>query len=525
MLRKLQIKLLSKHGELLNCANCIAGQISVFRGHTVGDLLPYQRALSGVPGPERFSVQLDDHHYVPDQHILIGFGERFIGDEGSVGEFLTRAGLPAAMLEGALVSYGLDRVIHTRCALLSKCEERRLRLLAASYSQNQVIVLNDPFDPITSEWRERFAELLVQAARGAGRIVVVINLGYRPENWIDNEAVHRIQVGESVQKTIGFSNQGGGGEVQDLVKQVRQLFKDERAAQQFAETVSKGRAAADHAPAAPVPPPIQATQSIGAKNPQQRRVKPRQPSLTAARQDSRVQRAGITAAFLGLVGRLDLRVPVGKTIFPILLGGAGVITFAVVRSKLQHLPEGDAGLPLASQAASDDVPANLQPVSGADVTSSTEVPTNESRPVPQAPVVAVNVPHGAEVEPAFVLDLYAPEIKLSVLETFHGDTKAHAGKQPANNTEGRSTVPTKSTKTLQNNEAGDLLRLLQFAGRGDTPAEPVPVDNNYDDSGRQLPETSDEELIDQQRKREAIRQKFLEAIERAAEKRRSEGAE
>ena len=59
MPKKLQAKLLSKTGELLNVINCFAGQVAVFRAHSAADLRPYLRALTGGQGPERFSITTD----------------------------------------------------------------------------------------------------------------------------------------------------------------------------------------------------------------------------------------------------------------------------------------------------------------------------------------------------------------------------------------------------------------------------------------------------------------------------------
>ena len=91
---KLQIKLLSSSGELLNVINCRSGQVTVFRAVTAEELKPYQRALSGVPGPERFSISLDEHNFEASQHNLVGFGEEHLAHDQTVPEHLSDAGVP-----------------------------------------------------------------------------------------------------------------------------------------------------------------------------------------------------------------------------------------------------------------------------------------------------------------------------------------------------------------------------------------------------------------------------------------------
>ena len=56
-------------------------------------LLPYLRALAGRPGAERFALSLNYNTFRPDQHILIGFGERLPLDQ-RVEDFCLDAGVP-----------------------------------------------------------------------------------------------------------------------------------------------------------------------------------------------------------------------------------------------------------------------------------------------------------------------------------------------------------------------------------------------------------------------------------------------
>ena len=229
--KKLQIKQLSQSGQLLSCVNCHGGQISVLRATNNSDLQAYARAFSGSTGPERFVIELDGETFNSDQHVLIGYGERFYGSEGTVSDFLQQSGIPSDACESLLLSFGLEHTFNTQCHQISRCEERRIRLLAAVYSINKIIVANDPFDPISSNWRERFAELLLQFVRSKRQIVVVPLLTYRPECWIDNDLISRIQVGENLQKTVGFAS--GASNIQSMVLQVREMMKNDAVAQEL----------------------------------------------------------------------------------------------------------------------------------------------------------------------------------------------------------------------------------------------------------------------------------------------------
>ncbi len=224
-LRKLQLKHLSKRGELVRCINCFAGQVTVLRAASGTDLLLYQRALAGIPGPERFSITVDGNSFIPQEHILIGFGENFKGEERTTSDYLLSSGLNEPTAHSLLSSYELDSVANTPCNTLTPEQERRLRLLHACYTTSKVSILHNPFDSLASQWKERFAKLLTDRARDAEQIFLLTSLSYRPQCWIGNETINRVQVGENIQKTIGFGS--GGGDANDLIQQVRESFQSE----------------------------------------------------------------------------------------------------------------------------------------------------------------------------------------------------------------------------------------------------------------------------------------------------------
>ncbi len=217
---QLQIKQLTAGGQLLNCVNCFSGQVSVFRAAVPSAVRPYMNAFAGISGAERFVLEIEHEPYVPYNNNLIGFGERFVPQDGNTTDYLIRNHIPQNQINSILVSYGLENCKNTPCIEITRCEERRLRIITAVYSNDKILVINDPFDLISSDWRERFAELLVNFARTKSQIVVVPSLSYRPECWIDNEFIARIQVGENIQKTIGFSSQATN--IQAMINQIRE---------------------------------------------------------------------------------------------------------------------------------------------------------------------------------------------------------------------------------------------------------------------------------------------------------------
>jgi ABC-type taurine transport system ATPase subunit len=216
---KLQLKLLSASGELLNVVNASAGRLTVLRSFTPSQLEPYRRAIAGIPGPERIAVTLNGNEFVPEDHILIGFGENTRGIPGTVSEHLVTHGVNSKAVAGLLMSYGLAELAGAPFVKLTACETQRCRLLAATQQFEKSVILNNPFEPLASEWRERFAELILQYVRNTTMPVLVTSMSYRPECFINNELIQRVQVGENDQRTIGFGS--GPSEYDELIQKVR----------------------------------------------------------------------------------------------------------------------------------------------------------------------------------------------------------------------------------------------------------------------------------------------------------------
>lgn len=205
---RVELKLLSNSGELLHVATCYSGKISVLRASSPGELRPYQRALSGSSAKDNLEILVDGSVYQAEENTVLGFGEPSPTTGLSVREFLTGNGISELSLKTQLLSIGLEEIADKRCSELSLDQEARLRLLVASVDVDKVLVLNDPFENISTKWRERVAELLANFAKSRNSLIIIPSLSYRPDAWIDNESITRIEVGQTSQRTIGFGAAG-----------------------------------------------------------------------------------------------------------------------------------------------------------------------------------------------------------------------------------------------------------------------------------------------------------------------------
>lgn len=464
MASRLTIKHLSNSGQVIASVSCAAGQVSVLRALVDADLLPYQRALSGRPGPERFVIELDGHAFRPEDQALIGFGEHLPG-ELSVRELLLQAGLVPGSIPSLLLQYGLDGHADSACSRLNESAQRQLQLLAACAGSANVLILNDPFATLSTQWRERFAELVLNDARERQRIVVITSLSHRPQCWIGNESVTRLQVGETQQKTIGFGQ--ASTEVNDLVKQLRS---------QLAQQPPGGFGASEMVPQRP-PQPV-----------------PPEPT------DQSIPAQASALAFSQLLNN-----PKRQAALICLLLVAALAYLSISHESEPLLDVAAIPTPLASSAPTPPSSAPSPIPTAVNTPASSVSPTMTASPAPNSS--QLDTPAlVAKLEPALLIDRYPALVRAALTITPSQKARRTISDDI---TEGPAVLkPQPRSATAPNNTSSFFDELTQVKS------------GSSDDSGSSSDSTS--QLASNQsvqERQEALRQKFLDAINRAVEAR------
>lgn len=208
----LEINRFSTSGEVLRKIRCLAGRVSVFRSHSETDLEKFKTALQGKTQEERFSVLVDGTQFNPKKNVFIGFGDL---DEQpsarSIANYLADVGISQDKIESLLLLYGLGGLSQSSCSELQPSQWSTLRLVRILNAPefNWVVALHEPFQDIPEQFRESLAGQVTQCAWEKHGIIIVTKLSYRPQCWIENEHIARIQLERPRQGTIGF----GGGEL------------------------------------------------------------------------------------------------------------------------------------------------------------------------------------------------------------------------------------------------------------------------------------------------------------------------
>jgi hypothetical protein len=225
--------------------SCHAGQITVFRSFTDSGLRPVQQLFSPTAGGVAiFTATLDGEPFSPAMHLVIGFGPDFSDPTLKIWEYLRDAGVPAEHVPHLLETYNFPHS-DGACTELPSNQARMLRIIGASYNSDKVLVLNDPFAPLSTEWRERMAEYIAVQAKSMRQIVIVTSLSARPQCWIGNELISRVQIEEQFNMTIGH---GGVAEMNELIKQARTSVAARTSTASAFVTSAQHLTAIDHEP-------------------------------------------------------------------------------------------------------------------------------------------------------------------------------------------------------------------------------------------------------------------------------------
>lgn len=476
---KVQLKLLSNTGELLSVANCCAGKISVLRASMPSDLRPYQRALGGSSGKDNLEILCDGAAFYPDEHTLIGFGEPSPTIGLTVKEFAISRGISELALASQLMSVGLEDVIDKRCAELTLDQEARLRILAATADPDKALILNDPFENISGKWRERVAERLAEFTETRNALIIIPSLSYRPEAWVSNQCVERLEVGQTSQRTIGFGSAGSqsNAQIDDIRNQLR---SDPRFAGQVTSSNSRN-----------VPAAVAAGVAAG------------------------IRTSDLAPAATGATKQGSLLATAGKLLFALVgssVGGWALFTAVSMYTSQPGAPAKKETVLAMNNAAPESKP---QPAVSDKNKPAEAVQQGVKKSSAEAALAPKSQP--AEIQTGFLLDTYPTLIRTSILDTARGSIDFQAAPEQA---------PAEQP-TQKRVDSGNLFSLLAAASnsKGES-GSANPGSPAYLAPSEEPAEAADtSSMTPEEAQREAIRNRFLEAIRASAQRRQAEAEE
>jgi hypothetical protein len=380
------------------------------------------------------------------------------------------------------------------CANLSQDEERRIRLIAATNAPDRILIVSEPFEPIATAWRDRFAELLLSFARSRKGMIVVTSLSYRPECWIDNESIARIEVGQTAQRTIGFKAQDPSNA--NLVKQLREMLGDE---DKVRELLGQAGPASTSDTGKKTPTGTLTAATLGAVTiASQNRT---EPTPTASVSSAGSSSSALTLTMLGGLG----------------IGIVALVAFYMTRSTTPLVQTASIAPPALESAAPVQTASINQPSGQSTQPLDMNSKVNNSRAAianGHVNIQAAAVNSDPEIQqpsqPKLLLDEYPEAVRASLLMTSRGILSPSQDNSDA-------PIPASAPAPDQKAATGNLFALLQGASSKETEGSAGATESSA--PYQAPPEPDQEQLQSAEERREAIRQKFLEAIRSAAERR------
>jgi hypothetical protein len=171
--------------------------------------------------------------YDPTQPIFIGFDKIQYRSEMTVRHILTESGVNQAQLEGFLSNHGIQQIAEKPLQELSSEQAQALSLLQVSLQPFPLIVMNDPFLAIPEQYREMYAHTLANGIWKNKGIGIVVSLSWRPDAWIDNDLITRVQIDQTSRRaTVGIGSENPLTELAKQIRQEKQSIQEKREAEQ-----------------------------------------------------------------------------------------------------------------------------------------------------------------------------------------------------------------------------------------------------------------------------------------------------
>ena len=217
----LTIQRILSDGAVAKTVTCRSGRIAVFRSHAPEKLYEYELALRGkLENPSSFRIMFDGKAYDPTQAIFIGFENIRYRAETTARTLLSESGVPANELDTILQEHGLYSIGEKALTDLSTQEAHALALLQISLQSFPLLIMKDPFLSIPDKFREMYAHTLANGIWKNKGIAIVASLSWRPDAWIDNDIITRVQIDQTARRaTVGI---GGENPLTELAQQLRQ---------------------------------------------------------------------------------------------------------------------------------------------------------------------------------------------------------------------------------------------------------------------------------------------------------------
>lgn len=216
---KITIKELSSQAEIINIFNCPAGKISIFNGPQIA-ISSLQRLLTGTYEKNDLKISINNSiEFNPFEHTLIGYNNIIKDTTMSVENLFLSYKIDKNDIDIILNTYGLYNIKNLKIYELDADKKKRIEFAIAFQSQNKALIIRSPFVDMSTQWKEPYAKFIYTYATKKNLPVIITDLDYTPATWNKFPSINKIQLGISINKTIGFGTDNK--ELNELLSDIR----------------------------------------------------------------------------------------------------------------------------------------------------------------------------------------------------------------------------------------------------------------------------------------------------------------
>ena len=179
--------------------DCAPGVITVLQDENGQDLPAYESFFLNQKSNERISIERDGRPLELHEVLRVGFSP-FAPAESQINQYLSRVGYSESEISKILPDYELDKVHYLPCAHLPQVAQRIVELLGTIRSHEGIVILRDPFMPLSGRWREHFAQLLLNVVTQSNQIVICTQLSFLPQRWSVEGVIQYLDVGHAAEE-------------------------------------------------------------------------------------------------------------------------------------------------------------------------------------------------------------------------------------------------------------------------------------------------------------------------------------
>lgn len=179
---ELSIRELKLSGEFVQRIHFARGEITILQSSAPEKVEALKQVLIGRGVGLNLVARFGSEELLPSEVSIVQPSD-CLQRHGTVLEILRQSGIPADQLPRLLERSGLDEISSAFPDTLSPAEQSVVSFCLSLFLKSKVVLYDQPFRALSSEYSEVLAELMIEMAQSSSRVLLVTGLEKIPETW------------------------------------------------------------------------------------------------------------------------------------------------------------------------------------------------------------------------------------------------------------------------------------------------------------------------------------------------------